>query len=169
MVDKKKIDEMIDYFKTEKENARHFFFILREKDKLGQNTILTFCTIFIAIAVGLITYGLFILGGILCEFALATAYFGYSRYSKRQDKNGLDYIDRKCRLESIIEALQILKIADYEVSLDSLIEKIKNYSTEWVEKRPYFKSVEKLENNLLDEFFSEITKIEIEAKRRKVK
>jgi hypothetical protein len=164
MVDKEKLNEMIDYFKTKKENEKHFFFILRDKDKTNFDNSIKLVTIFIAVSVGLITVGLIFFGGIIVEFTLIIIYFIYRNYANIRDKNALEYINKKVGFESVIEYLQIIKINDYKVSLDPLIEKINHYTNDFLNWKSNFKSSEEFENNWLEQFINEIDKIEKAAK-----
>ncbi|HEY9206104.1 MAG TPA: hypothetical protein VIO58_09295 [Candidatus Methanoperedens sp.] len=132
----RKLDEIIEFFKTEKETWTFYLIIGKEDNKFDYNTYISiialiagFFTILLNIDSVKQLLDLKLLDLILLSIAallllLALYILLYSRSSKKM--NHL-ILDRTISFNTIISFLQSLKILPYEVDLSKLVNKIKYY------------------------------------------
>jgi len=120
----KKVDELINFFETERQKATSYFFLHKDDLKFDFSTSLSLTAVFIALSATLlslnISLGLFILLGSL--IIIIVNLFWYIHYSRNEYK---DYIKKSISYDVIINFLQSLKICEEKVDLTPLISKIK--------------------------------------------
>lgn len=123
----KKLNEIIEFFKTEKEIGTFYFAIGKEDSRFNYTIILSIFVILIAVLTTLsnidkgFNNDIIIFLGIIMLF-LALYMFIDLRSSKKMNT---DFIHESIKFNVIIANLQSLKILPYEVNLSKLIDKLK--------------------------------------------
>ncbi len=130
----RKLDEIIEFFKTQKETWTFYFYIVKEDNKFNYNAYISIivllvgvCTIFLnidSVKQDLKLLRLILLAVAVLLILLALYVLFYSRSSKKMNR---EILDKTINFNSIISFLQSLKILPYEVDLSKLVNKIKYY------------------------------------------
>jgi hypothetical protein len=123
----KKLNEIIDYFKIEKEGQMYFQNYSIEEKRSTDNFALTIIVIFIGISNAFLIAGseFKILAIILIVLTLLLMAFHLLTIVKSSKKRISAIVEGANRYNIVLYNLQSLKILDYEVDLSKLIEKIK--------------------------------------------
>jgi hypothetical protein len=123
----KKLNEIIQFFKTEKEGQIYFQDFRVEERRYNQNVILSTVVIFIGISNAFLIVGpefknLALVLIVITLFMVVSLMFSDLRSSRKRIEN---IVQNSNKYNFIINNLQSLKILPYEVDLSKLIDKMK--------------------------------------------
>jgi hypothetical protein len=125
-----KLDEIIEFFKTEKETKTFYIYIGKEDSKFKFNVVLSIMVIIVGVITILFnidpTIKNFILGAIGVTLILLAFYMIFDLRSSHKTNN--DLIHETKKYNTIINYLQYLKILPYKVNLSKLMNIIKHCS-----------------------------------------
>jgi hypothetical protein len=123
---KNKLNEIIDFFKTERDKHSQYYNLRKEDHKFHYRSFLSVFALLIAASIGLISLDDFI-GSLLLMAALILIAATIYMESKTTMNIDREYFKKSIRYDSIIQFLQHLKITQSEVDLSPLINKINQY------------------------------------------
>jgi len=129
MVDKEKIDEILEFFKTENKKLENWYSKKDKRNKYSFTQLLSIAGTFIAVFIALITAKIAILesfAGIIFITIIIGIYLFF--YNRGNDEIFNEYVEEATKLEVIISFFQNLKITEpKETNITPLIEKFDQY------------------------------------------
>jgi len=163
----RKLDEIIEFFKIEKETTTFYFYIGKEDSKFSFNVILSVIVILLAVSTTLSNIDTENKKITLIIIVFSLIFLGlYMIFDLRSsNKRNNNIIHETIKFNFIISFIQSLKILPYEVDLSKLINKLKNRYHIKPNLYPFEKYIEEIWFDEIVNCFDEINKEILEKEK----